>query len=148
VDLQPEKFVAEEAVKEFRKQGSVENEKILVVRTEVTRDILAPELTKMGAIVDEAVAYRTVPETEDVTRAQRRFRAEGADMVTFTSSSSVENFMALKLPLPEGLKTASIGPATSQTLRGHGLKVDAEAARHDIAGLVKTVRDFFTRESR
>jgi uroporphyrinogen III methyltransferase/synthase len=145
VDLQPEKSVAEEVVKEFRKQGSLENETVLVVRAEVTRKILAPALMKSGAILDEAVAYRTVPETEDVTGAQQRFREEGADMVTFTSSSTVQNFMALNLPLPDGLKTASIGPVTSQTMREHGLKVDVEAARHDVAGLVAAVRDFFTR---
>jgi uroporphyrinogen III methyltransferase/synthase len=52
--------------------------------------------------------------------------------------------MKLGLPLPEGLKTASIGPVTSRTMREHGLSVDVEAARHDIAGLVDAVRGFFS----
>ena len=56
--------------------------------------------------MDVGIAYRTVPETEDVSGGLARFKAEGADMITFTSSSTVENFMALKLPLPPGLKTA------------------------------------------
>ena len=59
-------------------------------------------------------SLRTVPETGDVSGGIARFKAEGADMITFTSSSAVENFMALRLPLPANLKTASIGPVTSR----------------------------------
>jgi uroporphyrinogen III methyltransferase/synthase len=144
VELQPEEYVAEAVVKEFKNEGSVENLRILIARAEVARDVLPEALTKLGAIVDVAAVYRTVPETEDVTGAMARFREEGADMVTFTSSSTAENFMALKLPLPEGLKTASIGPVTSATMRGLGLKVDAEAKRYDIPGLVDAILRHFT----
>lgn len=143
VDLQPEESIAEGIVREFQKHGSVENEKILLASAEVTRDVLAPALTRMGAIVDEAFAYRTVPEAEDAGGSMARFKAEGADMITFTSSSTAENFMALKLPLPAGLKTASIGPATSKTMRDLGLRVDVEARTHDIPGLMKAVREFW-----
>src|SRR6266581_1429115 len=67
VDLQPEEFVAEAVVREFKKQGSIENERILVVRAEKARDVLPKELSATGAIVDEAFAYRTVPETRDTS---------------------------------------------------------------------------------
>lgn len=143
VDLQPGEFIAEAVVKEFQKQGSVENERILIVRAEVTRDILAPQLTALGAIVDEAIAYRTVPETAGLGGALAEFRAEGADVITFTSSSTVENFMAMKLPMPAGMKTASIGPVTSKTMRALGLPVDIEARQHDVPGLVKAIRQFY-----
>jgi uroporphyrinogen III methyltransferase/synthase len=143
VDLQPEDFVAEEIVREFKKQGSIENEKILLATAEVTRDVLAEALTKMGAIVDVAIAYRTVPETEDAGGGMARFRDEGADLITFTSSSSVRNFMALKLPLPDGLKAASIGPMTSKTMREMGLSVDAEAKQHDVPGLIRAIRTLY-----
>ncbi len=142
VDLQPEDAVAEALVRAFTEGGSVENQRILVIRPETARDLLSRELTKKGAIVDEAVAYRTVPETDAV--AQERFRAEGADLITFTSSSTVENFMALQLPLPPGLRTASIGPVTSKTMRAHGLRVDVEAKRHDLDGLEAAVRRYFS----
>ncbi|PYS68276.1 MAG: HemD protein, partial [Acidobacteria bacterium] len=66
---------------------------------------------------------------------------------TFTSSSTVENFLALGLPWPKGMQVASIGPITSKTARDHGLKIDIEAQRHDIGGLVQAVRQFFTKES-
>ncbi|MDP9292060.1 MAG: uroporphyrinogen-III synthase, partial [Verrucomicrobiota bacterium] len=110
---------------------------------EVTREILARDLTALGAVVDEAIAYRTLPEIVDENPGLKRFEAEGADLITFTSSSTVENFLALKLPLDERLKTASIGPITSQTMRNSGLRVDVEATRHDISGLVEAIRGFY-----
>jgi uroporphyrinogen III methyltransferase/synthase len=148
VDLQPEDFVAEAIVREFAKQGGVENLRILVARAEKARDVLPRELSGLGAIVDEGFAYRTVPETRDVTGARRRLLEEGADLITFTSSSTVENFLALGVVWPEGMKTASIGPITSRTMRDHGLKIDIEARRHDIEGLVQAIRNFFVKEKR
>jgi uroporphyrinogen III methyltransferase/synthase len=143
VDLQPEEFVAEGVVKAFQKDGSVENLRILIARAQEARDVLPEELTKLGAIVDVAAVYRMVPETADASGGIARFREEGADMITFTSSSTAENFMALKLPMPANLKTASIGPITSATMRGLGLKVDAEAAHYDIPGLVEAILAHF-----
>jgi len=141
VDLQPEQFVAEAVIKAFQKDHTIENEKILVIRPEKARDVLPKELSKMGAIVDEAIAYRTVPETDAAGIA--RFREEGADLITFASSSAVENFAALKLPLPAGLLMASIGPVTSKTMQELGLRVDIEAKRHDIPGLTAAIRAYY-----
>ena len=141
VDLQPKEFVAEAVLKAFQKDHTVENEKILIVRPEKARNVLSTGLANMGAIVDEAIAYRTVPETDAAGIA--RFRKEGADLIAFASSSAVENFAALKLPLPSGLLMASIGPATSQTLRELGLPVDIEAKRHDIPGLTAAICSYY-----
>jgi uroporphyrinogen III methyltransferase / synthase len=143
VDLQPEEFVAEAVVREFQKQGGVENLRILLARAEKARDVLPKQLSELGAIVDQGFAYRTVPETRDITGARRRLLEEGADLITFTSSSTVDNFLALGLPWPEGMQIASIGPVTSKTVREHGLKVDIESRRHDIPGLVATIRNFY-----
>ncbi|MEP7014071.1 MAG: uroporphyrinogen-III C-methyltransferase [Verrucomicrobiota bacterium] len=143
VDLQPEEFVADAVTRAFRKEGSIENLRILVVRPEKARDVLSQELSALGAIVDEAFAYRTVPETRDLTGARRRLLEEGADLITFTSSSTVENFLALNLPWPSKMQIASIGPITSKTARDRGLKVDVEARRHDVDGLVQAIRNFF-----
>jgi len=147
VDLQPEEFVAEAVVKEFKKQGSIENVRILLVRAEKARDTLPKELSALGAIVDEAFAYRTVAETRDTSGARRLLAQEGADLITFTSSSTVENFLALGLPWPKGMRIASIGPITSKTARDQGLTVDVEARRHDINGLVQAVSELFAGES-
>src|SRR5438477_5779809 len=143
VDLQPEEVVAEAVVRQFQKQGGVENLRILLARAEKARDVLPKELSKLGAIVDEAFAYRTVPETRDITGARRRFLEEGADLITFTSSSTVENFLDLGLPWPKGMQVASIGPITSKTASDRGLTIDIEARRHDIDGLVEAIRKFF-----
>ena len=144
VDLQPEEFVAESLAREFKKQGGVENLRILIARAEKARDLLPRELTALGAIVDEGFAYRTVPETRDDIGARRRLLEEGADLITFTSSSTVENFLALGLPWPAKMQVASIGPITSKTVREGGLEVAIEARRHDIPGLVDAIRKFFS----
>ena len=146
VDLQPEEFVAEAIVREFARQGGVENLRILIARAEKARDVLPKELSGLGAIVDEGFAYRTVPETRDATGARRRLLEEGADLITFTSSSAVENFVALGLPWPKGMQVASIGPVTSKTAREQGLKIDIQARRYDIEGLVEAIRSFFAKE--
>jgi uroporphyrinogen III methyltransferase / synthase len=136
----PEKSVAESLVKELiAHAGSLENQTVLWVRPEDARDVVSRELTKHGAIVDEAIAYRTIPETEDLTGAQARFREDGADILTFASSSAVENFFALNLPMPEGLRIASIGPVTTTALKALGRKPDIEAKQHDIPGLVAAI---------
>jgi uroporphyrinogen III methyltransferase/synthase len=144
VDLQPEEFVAEALVREFQKEGGVENLRILIARAEKARDLLPKELSALGAIVDEGFAYRTVPETRDDVGARRRLLEEGADLITFTSSSTVENFLALGLPWPAGMQVASIGPITSKTARDRGLEVAVEARRHDVPGLTEAIRKFFS----
>src|SRR6184192_2387848 len=145
VDLQPDEFIAEAVVREFQKQGGVENLRVLLVRAEKARDVLPKQLSALGAIVDEAFAYRTAPETRDITGARRHLLEERADLITFTSSSTVENFLALGLPWPKGMQVASIGPITSKTARDHGLKIDIETRSHDIDGLVQAIRHFFER---
>jgi uroporphyrinogen III methyltransferase/synthase len=145
VDLQPAEFVAESLVREFRKEGDIENLRILIARAEKARDLLPRELSALGAIVDEGFAYRTVPETRDQNGARRRLLEEGADLITFTSSSTVENFLALGVPWPDKMLVASIGPVTSKTARERGLEVAIEARRHDIPGLVEAIRRFFSK---
>jgi uroporphyrinogen-III synthase len=146
VDLQSEELVAKAIVREFNAQGGVENLRILIARAEKARDVLPKELSTLGAIVDEGFAYRTVPETRDPTGARRRLLEEGADVITFTSSSTVENFLALGVPWPKEMQVASIGPGTSRTAREHGLKVQIEAKQHDTEGLVEAIRNFFAKE--
>jgi uroporphyrinogen III methyltransferase/synthase len=147
VDLQPAEFVAEAVVEAFQKEESVENLRILLARAEQARDVLPKRLSALGAIVDEAIAYRTVPEDNATLPARTRFLEEGADLITFTSSSTVENFMALQLALPPGIKTASIGPITSDRMRDLGLAVDVEATKYDIPGLIEAIRRFYVGKS-
>lgn len=140
VDLMPEKdFVAEGLVAAFKEKENIENLTVLWVRADEAREVIASGLTGLRAIVDEAIAYRTVPERDDNLEALARLKAEGADMITFTSSSTVEHFLELGVALPEGIQIASIGPVTSATARERGLKVDVEAHEHTIPGLVRAI---------
>jgi uroporphyrinogen III methyltransferase/synthase len=145
VDLQPKEFVAEAIIEGLLEFGSVENLKFLLARAQGAREVLPKRLTELGAIVDEAIAYRIVPEKNESSGALERFQAEGADLVTFTSSSTVENFLALKLPWPDRAKTASIGPITSETMRKNGLPVDVEAKRYDMEGLVEAILNLYAK---
>jgi len=142
VDLIPERFVAEGLIDAFKKE-SVENLTMLWVKAEESRDVVGEGLTKLGAIVDECISYRTVPETEDPTCARARLEAEGADLVTFTSSSTVDHFFNLGIDWPEDCVAGSIGPVTSETLKKKGLKPAFEAPKHDIPGLVDAIVKYF-----
>jgi len=99
----------------------------------------------MGAIVDDVACYKTVPETQDLTGTAARLLEEGAEWITFTSSSTAENFHA-RFDLPRLLQKfpqiqlASIGPETSKTIAALGLKPTVEAKPHHIEGLVKALQ--------
>ena len=146
VDLMPDEYVAKEIAKAFEKYESIENLRILLLRAEVANRDLPKQLEEMGAIVDDVACYKTVPETEDVTGAAARLNEAGADWITFTSGSTVENFHArFNLPAmlkkyPQ-LKTASIGPETSKAIVALGLKPSVEAKEHTIDGLVRAIEN-------
>jgi uroporphyrinogen III methyltransferase/synthase len=108
---------------------------VLVARAAEARDVLPDALTGRGAQVEVLALYDTVAEPLD---AAQRERLAAADYVTFTSSSTVRFLLEAVGPqgLPAGARLVSIGPVTSATMREHGLRVDVEAARHDIDGLV------------
>jgi uroporphyrinogen III methyltransferase/synthase len=145
VDLIPERFVAEGLIDAFKKE-SVENLTMLWVKAEESREVVGDGLAALGAIVDECIAYRTVPETEDPTGAKTKLAEEGADLITFTSGSTVDHFFALGLDWPEGCVAGSIGPVTSSTLRKHGMPPAFEAKPHDIPGLVNAILKHFGRK--
>jgi uroporphyrinogen III methyltransferase/synthase len=142
VDLIPERFVAEGLIEAFKKQN-VENLTMLWVKAAESRDIIGDGLAALGAIVDECIAYRTVPETDDLTGARAGLVEDGADLITFTSGSTVEHFFNLGLPWPAGCVAGSIGPVTSDVLRHHGMPPAFEAAKHDIPGLTAAILKYF-----
>lgn len=138
VDLIPEKFVAEGLIEAFKKE-SVENLTMLWVKAAESREVVSEGLAALGAIVDECIAYRTVPETEDPTGAKARLASSGADLITFTSASTADHFFALGLDWPDGCAAGSIGPVTSAAIRRHGVEPAFEANPHDIPGLVAAI---------
>ena len=116
----------------------VAGERVLVARAAEARDALPDGLKERGADVVVVPLYDTV--ADDLDDGQLA-TLERADFVTFTSSSTVRFFMSAVGDggLPNGARVISIGPITSATARELGLEVHAEAARHDIDGLVDTL---------
>jgi uroporphyrinogen III methyltransferase/synthase len=141
VDLQPEEFIGRKIAEEFVKFQNIENVKMCLLRAEVANKDLPDALQEMGAIVDDIAIYKTVAETEDRAGAGARLLAEGADWVTFTSSSTVEHFHA-RFDLPKlskqfpQLKLASIGPETTKAIAALKLKPALEAKEHTTDGLI------------
>jgi uroporphyrinogen III methyltransferase/synthase len=141
VDLQPEDATAKKLAGAFAKFETIENLKMCLLRAEVANRELPEALEELGAIVDDIAIYKTVPETEDPAGAGARLLTEGADWVTFTSSSTVEHFHA-RFDLPKlmkkfpKLKIASIGPETSRTIRALKLEPAVEAKEHTTDGLI------------
>ena len=145
VDLLPTRFVAEGLIDAFKKD-SIENQTILWVRAAESRDVIYDGLTALGAIVDECIAYQTVPETTDPTGAIARLAEQGADLITFTSGSTVDHFFELGLPWPDGCVAGSIGPVTSEALGKHGHAPAFEAKPHDIPGLTAAIVKYFRKK--
>lgn len=135
VDLVPTQYVAESLVEAFA-PFSLDGKRILLPRAAVARDVVPVELTKRGATVDVVEAYRTIVPPNAAELITEVF-ARKPHWITFTSSSTVKNFLAIAGPkVLEGVNIASIGPVTSDTARMHGLHVAVEAAPHTMDGLL------------
>ena len=129
----PERFVAE-AMVEALEEVDVSGRPVLVARAAKARDVLPDALRRRGAEVDVVALYETVAEDPEPEALEQ---AAGADYVTFTSSSTVRNFVdSVGDGYPTGGRVVTIGPVTSEAARDAGLKVDVEAERHDVDGLV------------
>ena len=141
-DFVPDEFVAERVAEGL---GDVRGQRILVPRAEIARKTLPEILTNAGAYVTEIATYRTLPGQPDAT-AQAALE-QGVDAITFTSSSTVRNFMPLANGLMAALSSdvlvACIGPITARAAEEGGLRVTVVAQEYTIPGLVDAVVDAF-----
>jgi len=132
-DVVPERFVAE-ALVEALAGVDVSGRRVLVARAAEARDVLPDALRERGAEVDVVALYETVREEPSPEAVEA---TQGADYVTFTSSSTVRNLTeALGERFPRDARVVSIGPITSEGARAAGLEVHVEAERHDVDGLI------------
>ncbi len=136
----PEEYVAESILEGI---GDVEGQWILLPRADIARETLALELRQRGAVVHEIAAYRTLPTIPDPRGLAELQR--GVDAITFTSSSTVRNFIELTKDhsLPKSV-IACIGPITAQTARQVGLSVDVIATEYTMDGLVAALAAHFS----
>ncbi len=149
-DLVPERAVAESMaaalMRHVRRVGGAPA-RMLLVRAEEAREYLPETLRSAGAEVTVASAYRNVVPEGSVAAIQRVFAeaGDGSAAITFTSSSSVRNLLALceaaGVELPRGALRISIGPITSETLRELGWPAHAEAVTASVRGLAEAVRE-------
>jgi len=137
VDLMPAEYVAESLVAAFASE-QLNGKRILLPRAAVARDVIPTELSKLGAQVDVVEAYRNVIPADAAARAQGIFSDDKKpDWITFTSSSTVDNTItAAGRDALNGVRIASIGPVTSNTVHKYGLAVDAEAKYYTLDGLI------------
>jgi uroporphyrinogen-III synthase len=134
----PEEYVAESLVSAFASED-LAGKKILLPRAAVARDLVPAELTRRGATVNVVEAYRTVIPENAAERA-REVLLRDPDWITFTSSSTVKNFVqAAGREVLKNMKIASIGPITSATLREYGVEPTVEANLHTTAGLIQAL---------
>ncbi len=145
VDLIGKEYVAESLVEAF--QGhELAGKRVLLPRAAVARDVVPVEIARRGARVDVVEAYRTVIPDEAALHVRELFSAaRKPDAITFTSSSTVQNFVSVSsAAVLEGVKVASIGPVTSQTARNLGMEVAIEAAPFTMDGLVHALLTLFS----
>jgi len=119
--------------------------RILLPRAEVAREVLPAMLLEAGAReVIVAPAYRTVkPSGNAIALVQGLIAAGQIDLVTFTSPSTVNNFIDLVGPDATALKAAVIGPITAEAARARGFDVAVEAATYTIDGLATAIQSYY-----
>jgi uroporphyrinogen III methyltransferase/synthase len=142
VDVTPEEYKAEALIGALT-EYSLAGKKVLIPRAKVAREILPQKLREAGAEVVVPPAYESVPSSEGKERLKEMLDNGEIDCVTFTASSTVENFVRAfgreTGRLLSEARVACIGPITAETARGRALRVDAEAGEYTIPGLVNAV---------
>jgi uroporphyrinogen III methyltransferase/synthase len=147
VDITPEEYKAE-ALIEALNNYSLEGKKVLIPRAKVAREVLPEKLRESGAEVVVPPAYESVPSSEGKGQLKKLLQSGEIDCITFTASSTVENFVRAFGKeagwLLSSTRVACIGPITAGTCRDHGLSVDVEADEYTIPGLVSAVVELLT----
>ncbi len=157
-DIVPGEYMAEGVIAALKNDAeergvALEGQRVLLARAAEARNVLVSELRQAGMIVDEVAAYFTVAVAHDDEQGQmveQLLREQQLDILTFTSSSTVRNFMqwlASEKRCVDLVKDkdkirpviACIGPITAQTARELGLNVTIEAKEFTIDGLVEAI---------
>ena len=141
-DRVPPRFVAESIIETLSEADDLKEKRILLPRADIARADLPETLKKLGAIVDQVSAYRTVVEDGPKDDIIQAIDHDSIDWITFTSSSTVRNFFKQIDPdllSEKKLRLASIGPITSATIKETGLIVDVEAQEYTIPGLINAI---------
>jgi uroporphyrinogen III methyltransferase/synthase len=151
VDLTPEEYRAEAIVETLKAAGDIRGKRFLLPRADVARELLADELRQAGAKVTEVAAYRTLAEPAERDGDRDIYRMlldRQIDAVTFTSASTVRNFVKMlgEEPAADLLRTtvvASIGPVTAEAAQQLNIETTVMPATYTIPALVDALVDYF-----
>jgi len=149
-DLVPEKFTGDGLAEELVRIG-VADCKILLPRAVKARETLPETLRANGAEVVVAPVYQNVPPKGRMEELRRQLQNNEIDMITFTSSSTVTNFLVMVDAESEdelkkllgSVKIATIGPITTKTVEEAGLRVDVQPEQYTIADMVDAIVDYY-----
>jgi uroporphyrinogen III methyltransferase/synthase len=143
VDLMPAEYLAE-GILDGLQNVIVPGQKVLLPRAKGARDVLPLELVKRGAEVEEINLYQAVVPTCTNPGKLKAILEQPIDFITFTSSSTVTNFVEMAgsekaKALAQRVKVACIGPITADKAREKGLPVDIVASEYTIDGLLRSI---------
>jgi uroporphyrinogen III methyltransferase/synthase len=140
VDLQPEHATAESLADALIACG-VDGKRVFLPASRIARRVLPEQLEAAGAEVVATPLYDTVCPDRVPDDALAAVRDGNVEVVTFTSPSTVRNFLALAGFPPDGTIIASIGPVTSAEAVRLGLPVVITAGEHSAEGLARAIVD-------
>ncbi|HKY20974.1 MAG TPA: uroporphyrinogen-III C-methyltransferase [Vicinamibacterales bacterium] len=151
VDLEPAESRAEAIVQSLRELGEIKGKRFLLPRADIAREILPEELRKNGADVTEVVSYKTVLAEigrEGDPDIYRMLLEKRVDVVTFTSASTVKNFVQIfgaeQAPdLLHATIVACIGPVTAEAAEQYGIKTTIMPKEYTIPALVDAIVEHF-----
>jgi uroporphyrinogen III methyltransferase/synthase len=149
-DLVPEDFKAEGVLVALG-GVQVKGRKFLIPRAKIAREIIPDRLRELGAEVTVATAYENVKPAADVERTKKLFQEKKISAVTFTSSSTVHNFVEMLgqkeyKSLLDGVAVACIGPVTAKTAEEYGMKIDIMPKEYTIPALVESMTEYFKKK--
>lgn len=149
-DLIPSEFKAEGVLAALGGK-KIKGQKFLIPRAKVAREVIPDKLREAGAEVTVATAYENVRPAGDVERVRKLFREKKISTVTFTSSSTVHNFVEILgqkeyKNLMEGVAVACIGPVTAKTAEEFGMKTDVMPKEYTIPALVDAIVEYFKKK--
>jgi len=141
-DFVPSVFTSRELGKQLRAFANLKGKKVLLLRSQVASNELTQLLAQGGAEVTNTAIYNITAEKNDCSRLKQEIAGGRIDWLVFASASSVNGFfeqIAGDIVNSSSAKVASIGPATSEQLKNHDVRIDAEAVEHTIDGLIEAM---------
>lgn len=144
VDLCPEQYFAEALTDALKSQNEIAGKRFLMFRADIARPVLGERLREGGAAEVRDIAIHETRQPDSLPAEMLAALQDGRiDWITFTSSSTARNLVAMlgeaEKSAIRSIKTASIGPITSQTMRELAMIPTVEAMPHNIDGLVNAI---------